>query len=85
MGDPRGRWDGNPTSTALRLVERFTLLDANTLQYEVTVHDPQTWIQPWTVVFPLTRDEGYAMYEYACHEGNHSIANMLRGARATEN
>jgi hypothetical protein len=74
--------NGNPTSEALRLVERFTLTDADTLQYELTVHDPQTWTSPWGVGFSLTRDHGYALYEYACHEGNYAMANMLKGARA---
>jgi hypothetical protein len=76
--------NGNPTSEALRLVERFTLVDANTLQYEVTVTDPRTWTGPWTVRFPLTRDENYAMFEYGCHEGNYALANSLRGARARD-
>ena len=73
--------NGNPTTPALRLVERFALIDANTLRYEVTVTDPGTWTRPWTVRFPLVRDSGYAMYEYACHEGNYALANMLRAAR----
>jgi hypothetical protein len=76
--------NGNPTSEALRLVERFTLVDANTLQYEVTVTDPRTWVRPWTVRFPLLRDDSYQMYEYACHEGNYAMANSLKGARARE-
>jgi len=76
--------DGNPTSEALRLVERFTRVDADTLRYEVTVEDPETWTQPWTVAFPLTRDADYVMYEYACHEGNYAIANMLKAARTAE-
>jgi hypothetical protein len=76
--------NGNPTSDALRLVERLTLLDPNTLQYEVTVTDPQTWVRPWTVRFPLVRDNDYAIYEYACHEGNYAMGNSLRGARARE-
>ena len=76
--------DGNPTSEALRLVERFRLSDAGTLQYEVRVEDPQTWTRPWSVAFPLSRDEGYAMYEYACHEGNYAMTNMLTGARAAD-
>jgi len=75
---------GNPTSEALRLVERFTLVDRNTMQYEVTVTDPQTWTRPWTVRFPIARDETYAMFEYGCHEGNYAIANSLKGARARE-
>jgi len=76
--------NGNPTSAALHLVERFTLLDANRLQYEVTIADPQTWTRPWTVRFPLARNDGYAMYEYACHEGNYAMRNSLSAARARE-
>lgn len=76
--------NGNPTSEALRLTERFRLLDRDTLQYEVTVNDPETFTGPWTVVFPIERDPSYVLHEYACHEGNYAIANMLRGARAAE-
>ena len=76
--------NGNPTSEALRLVERFTRRDADTLEYSVTVHDPLTWTRPWTVAFPLMRDPGYVMYEYACHEGNYAIANILSAFRAAE-
>jgi hypothetical protein len=76
--------NGNPTSEALRLVERFTRRDADTLEYSVTVHDPLTWTRPWTVAFPLMRDPGYMMYEYACHEGNYAIANILSAFRAAE-
>jgi hypothetical protein len=76
--------DGNPTSTALRLVERFRLQDARTLSYEVRVEDPQTWLRPWKVAFPLTRDDKYVIYEYACHEGNYAIRNILSAARAAE-
>jgi hypothetical protein len=76
--------NGNPTSDALTLRERFTRIDADTLQYEVTVDDPQTWTRPWTVAFPLKRDPGYGIYEYACHEGNYALANMLRAARVEE-
>ncbi|HET9832937.1 MAG TPA: hypothetical protein VFP91_14540 [Vicinamibacterales bacterium] len=76
--------DGNPTSTSLRLVERFRLQDAKTLSYQVRVEDPQTWVRPWTVTFPLTRDDKYVIYEYACHEGNYAIQNILSAARAKE-
>ena len=76
--------DGNPTSVALRLIERFRLIDADTLQYEVRVDDPQTWVRPWTVAFPVRRDEGYVIYEYACHEGNYAMRHVLSAARASE-
>ena len=76
--------NGNPTSEALKLVERFTRRGAEALEYSVTVEDPRTWTKPWTVAFSLTRDPGYVMYEYACHEGNYAIANILSGFRAAE-
>jgi hypothetical protein len=76
--------NGNPTSEALRLVERFTRRDADTLDYEVTVDDPRTWTRPWKVAFPLVRDPAYTLHEYACHEGNYAIVNMLRASRAAE-
>ena len=76
--------DGNPTSTALKLIEKFRLRDAATLLYEVLIDDPQTFFQPWKVAFPIARDESYVLYEYACHEGNYAIGNILRAARAAE-
>jgi len=76
--------NGNPTSESLKLVERFTRRGTDTLEYSVTVEDPRTWTKPWTVAFSLTRDPGYVMYEYACHEGNYAIANILRAFRAAE-
>ena len=76
--------NGNPASEGLTLVERFTRLDATTLRYEATVDDPATWTRPWTVAFPLAADPSYELFEYACHEGNYAIANLLRIARASE-
>jgi hypothetical protein len=76
--------NGNPTSDALHLVERFTPLASSVLQYEVTVTDPLTWTKPWTVRFPLMRNDGYGMYEYACHEGNYAMRNSLSAARARD-
>jgi hypothetical protein len=73
-----------PASEDLRLVERFTLADANTLNYQVTIDDPKTWTKPWTMAFPLRRDSGYTLFEYACHEGNYYMYNALSGARADE-
>ena len=72
------------TSEAVRLVERFTRVDADTLRYEVTIDDPKTWTRPWTVAFPLKRDPSYYLFEYACHEGNYGLRNILSGARAAE-
>jgi len=73
-----------PTSDALTMTERFTRTGADTVQYQATVNDPKTWTGPWTVSFPLKRDDGYGFYEYACHEGNNAMRNILSGARAAE-
>ncbi len=70
--------DGN-----LHLIERFKRLNADTLNYEFTVIDPTVWTRPWSASFTLARLPEL-MFEFACHEGNYSIANMLRGARAEE-
>ena len=50
----------------------------------MTIDDPRTWTRPWTMAFPLTRDDGYAMFEYACHEGNYGMEGILSGAREEE-
>jgi len=73
-----------PTSDALQMTERFTRTGKDTLQYRATVTDPKTWTAPWTVTFPLERDDSYGFYEYACHEGNNAMRNILSGARAAE-
>jgi hypothetical protein len=74
-----------PMSDALRVVERFTRTDPQTLLYEVTVDDPKTWTRPWSVAYPLQQDFEYGLLEYACHEGNlYAMQNMLSGARAEE-
>ena len=75
---------GVRASDALHLVERFTLTGADTMKYELKVDDPKTWTRPWTVEFPLKRDSSYKLYEYACHEANYSMYNLLTGARAEE-
>jgi len=75
---------GVRTSDALRLVERFTLTSADTLQYELLVDDSKIWKSPWKVEMPLKRDSNYKLYEYACHEANYSMHNLLSGARAKE-
>jgi len=79
-----GRIKGIPQSEALHVVERFTLVDPETIHYEVTIEDPQMYTRPWKVAFPLNRDQNYQMYEYACHEGNKAVENVLSGARAQE-
>jgi hypothetical protein len=79
-----GRIKGIPQSEALHVIERFTRIDANTMQYEATINDPNVYNQPWKVSFPFTKDPDAAIFEYACHEGNHAMTNMLAGARAEE-
>ena len=67
------------------LVLRFTVVDANTLRYEYTVTDPKTWTRPWSVESPLPRIDP-PLYEFACHEQNYGLINLVMGAqiRATE-
>ncbi len=100
MGDSRGHWDGatlvvdtvgfteatafRGSGKGLHLVERFTRVDAGTIEYRFTAEDPSTWTRPFTGMFPLKKTAG-PIYEYACHEGNdRSMIGMLRGARAQE-
>jgi hypothetical protein len=79
-----GRIKGIPQSEALHVVERFTRTDRNTILYKVTVDDPNVYTQPWTLAIPLSREQNYKIYEYACHEGNHAIENVLGAGRAAE-
>jgi hypothetical protein len=100
MGDSRGRWEQHTlvidtvnfsekvslrgSDANLHLVERFTRLDADTIDYQFIVDDPTVWTSSWSVRFPMHRSSG-RMFEYACHEGNfRSVQGMLMGARATE-
>ena len=98
-GDSRGRWEGdtlvvetvnfnekvtfNGANVGLRVVERFTRLDDETIRYEFTVEDPTTWVQPWSAEYPLMKRDG-PLYEYACHEGNYDIRHILEVARNVE-
>ncbi len=75
---------GVPYSEDLKLTERFTRVDADTIDYKVTIDDPQTFTAPWTVEFPIRHEPGYQIFEYACHEGNHAMHNRLSAARALE-
>src|SRR5688572_28150602 len=79
-----GNGNGAVHSENMTLVERLRRVDANTLRYEFTVDDPETYTQPWTAAFDLDSKPGYEIYEYACHEGNYGLANMLSAARAEE-
>jgi hypothetical protein len=99
MGDSRGRWEGDTlvvdtvnftgktsfrgSGANLHVIERFTRLDADTLEYRFTVDDPSTWTKPWTVAYPMVRTEG-PIYEYGCHEGNYGLLDILKGARSEE-
>ena len=77
-------WRGFPGTRDLRAVERFTRVDDDTIRYRYTIHDEATYTRPFTVELPLASPPGYVIYEYACHEGNYSIANALAGERALE-
>ncbi len=79
-----GRIKGIPISEALRVVERFTRVDANTIQYEITIDDPNVYTKPWKVSFPMSKEPNAQVFEYACQEGNFAMTNMLSGARAEE-
>ena len=72
---------GGLSDANLHLTERFTRVSPGTLMYEVTVDDPTAWTQPWTYQIPMQRSD-QPMYEYACHEGNYGLYNILAGARA---
>ena len=98
-GESRGYWEGDTlvietanfdarrqwrsTTGGMRLTERLTRVDAGTLLYQATVDDPETWERPWTFEVPMQALDG-EKWEYACHEGHHSMPLMLGGARALE-
>jgi len=99
MGDSRGTWDGSTlvvtttnftdktnfrgSGAALKVVERFTRLDAATIDYSFTIEDPASFTKSWSATVPMTKTEG-PIFEYACHEGNYGMTNLLSGARAEE-
>jgi hypothetical protein len=96
FGDSRGHWDGNTlvvetknfsdkmnfrgSGATLHLVERFTRTGKNSVDYRVTLEDPTTWTKPWTIELHMRTSEG-DLYEYACHEGNYGLHNILEVAR----
>ncbi len=100
MGDARGSWEGETlvvettnvreaaayrgASENLRIIERFTPAGENELSWEVRFEDPETWAAPWAIEMPLKRSAEAAPFEYACHEGNHGLRNILSAARAIE-
>jgi len=75
---------GPPYSDDLVLTERFKRVSENTLNYEAVINDPKTYMKPWKIAFPLHRDPNYQMVEYACHEGNYALEDILRGAYAEQ-
>jgi len=79
---PNGQ--GQRRSDQLRLVERFTPIAPGRLDWSVTIHDPITYARPWTMAMTLTRDDREEIFEWACHEGNYGLMNMLSGARAQD-
>jgi hypothetical protein len=99
-GDSRGHWEGNTlvvettnftdktnfrgSGENLRVVERFTRVDEETLLYQFTIDDPQSFVRPWSGEIPMKKIPG-PVFEYACHEGNLSMENILSIARADEN
>jgi hypothetical protein len=99
LGDSVGRWEGDTlvvdttnfndrtrwrgSTPGMRVTERFTRTDAKTIDYRFTVEDPDTWSRPWTAEIPFKATD-QRMFEYACHEGNYALGNLLRGARAEE-
>ena len=99
VGDARGRWEGQTlvvettnfndqklfrgATRQMHLIERFTRLDADTIEYRLTVTDPATFARPWTLENGLRKADG-DLYEVGCHEGNYGLRGILAGARAEE-
>ncbi len=98
-GEARGRYEGDTlvvestgyvaqgafrgATGGLRLTERFTRVAPGVIQYKITADDPDTWTRPWTLMFPMLKTD-QPLYEYACHEGNLGLENILRNARLEE-
>ena len=100
MGDARGHWEGDTlvvettnfveaaafrgASAHLKLTERFKPVGPKTIEWSVTFDDSHTWARPWTFAMNLSRDETQPPFEYACHEGNYGLQNILSAARAAD-
>ena len=79
-----GNGGGPPTSDVLHIVERFTRVAPDVLNYEVSITDPKTFTKPVKLFLPLTTQPGYQVLPYECHEGNHALNNILSAARAED-
>jgi hypothetical protein len=75
---------GAKHTEGLRMVERFTRVDPDMIDYEIRVDDPATYTKPWTMRLTITRQADYQIYEYGCHEGNIAMRNALSAERAYE-
>ena len=99
MGDAHGRWEGatlvvetsnlkantRGASPGLRLIERFTRTGRDAIDYQVTFVDPGTWTAPWTAALDMkARRDDAGVFEYACHEGNYGMFNMLAASRLSD-
>jgi hypothetical protein len=98
-GDARGHWEGNTlvvettnftdktafrgSSSALKVTERITRTDADTIVYRATMEDPHTWARPWTIEYAMSKTDD-PIYEYACHEGNYGMRNIMSAVRKQE-
>jgi hypothetical protein len=100
FGDSIGHWEGDTlvvdttnftdktafqgSGAKLHVIERFRRTSADDLEYSFTVEDPDTWDQPWSATIPWPKADANVLFEYACHEGNYGMPNILSGFRADE-
>ncbi len=75
---------GVPVSTQLHVIERFTRVSDDVINWQVLIADPETYTEPWALELPLTRNTAYTLYEHACHEGNRAVSAILGVARHLE-